>query len=123
METNSRYSRSEARALASFTAIAVWSLFLSMSVRPSFLNWSVVTVVRVFTAALVCVVPLYAVRSRISYLAGAVIGVAYMVLGALIDPPAPWVSNPSVVSVFAWSAVYVTGIVAVYYSLKAFSRS
>ena len=73
--------------------------------------------------ALTCLIPLYLLKVRGSYLAGSIIGLVYMLGGFIIDPPAPWLSNPSVGSLLMWLSVYAVGTVGVYYSSLAYQQS
>jgi len=53
---------------------------------------------------------------------GSIIGIIYMLGGVVVDPPAPWVSDPSIGSVLMWTTVYAVGVLGVYFSSKAYQQ-
>jgi hypothetical protein len=114
---------SQKRAVLSYSAIALWGYLLSSSVSFPFKNLHVISFINLFTMALTCLIPLYIFQVRDSYRVGSIIGVIYMVGGFVIDPPAPWFSNPSFLSLLMWLFVYAIGTVGVYYSSLAYHQS
>jgi hypothetical protein len=108
-------------ALASYSAIAGWSLLLTASLNFRYWNQGyMVGFITMFTMAHVALVPLYWLRIRNGYLAGAVIGLAYMISGVFVNYPPPWVTNPNPLNVLAWGLVYSIGILGVYFSVKSY---
>ena len=108
-------------ALASYSVIAGWSLLLTASMNFNYWNLRHVTYfITMFTIAHVALFPLYWLRIRNGYLAGAVIGLAYMIGGVFVDSPPPWVTNPNPLNVLVWGMVYSIGILGVYFSGKSY---
>lgn len=108
-------------ALVSYSVIAGWSLLLTASLNFSYWNlWHVTYFITMFTMAHVALIPLYWLRIRSGYLAGAVIGFAYMIGGVFIDSPPPWVTNPNPLNVLVWGLVYSIGVLGVYFSVKSY---
>ena len=111
----------EMGALASYSAIAGWSLLLTASLNVRHWNQGyMVSFITMFTMALVALIPLYWLRIRSGYLAGAIIGLVYMIGGAVINYPPPWVTNPNPLNVLVWGMVYSVGAIGVYLSLKSY---
>jgi hypothetical protein len=121
--TTPKLTSSQKRAVLSYSAIALWGYLLSSSARFPFRDLHVISFINLFTMALTCLIPLYILQVRDSYRVGAVIGILYMVGGFVIDPPAPWLSNPSFVSLLMWLSVYTVGTLGVYYSSLAYQQS
>jgi len=111
----------EMGALASYSVIACWSLLLTASLNFRYWNlWHLTGFIAMFTMAHVALVPLYWLRIRNGYLAGAVIGLAYMIGGVFVDFPPPWVTDPSPLNVLGWGLVYSIGILGVYFSVESY---
>ena len=112
----------EKGAITSYALIAVWGMTLSGSTAFPFRNFAVINFINLFTIAIICLLPLYLLRVRISYLIGSIIGIIYMLGGVVIDPPAPWVSDPSIGGILMWITVYAVGVLGVYFSSKAYQQ-
>jgi len=119
---NRNLTGNEIGAIASNTVIAIWGLILSSSVRFPFKNYAVISFINLFTMALIILLPLYLLRVKTSYLVGSIIGILYMLGGILVDPPVPWVSDPSIGSLLMWTTVYAVGVLGVYFSSKAYQQ-
>ena len=112
----------EKGAITSYALIAVWGMIISGSTAFPFRNYTAINFINLFTMTLICLLPLYLLRVRISYLIGSIIGIIYMLGGVLVNPPAPWVSDPSIESLLMWSTVYAVGVLGVYFSSKAYQQ-
>jgi hypothetical protein len=121
--TNARLTSSQKRAVLSYSAIALWGLIISTSIGFPFRDIRVTSFINFFTMALTCLIPLYILKVRKSYLAGSIIGLVYMIGGFIVDPPAPWLSNPSISCLLMWLSVYTVGSIGVYSSLSAYQQS
>ena len=121
--TKAKLTLSQIRAILSYTSIAIWGYILSSSARFPFRDQHVISFINLFTMLLTCMIPLYLLQVRDSYRIGSIIGAVYMVGGFIIDPPAPWLSNPSVLSLLMWLSVYAVGTIGVYYSSQAYQQS
>ena len=119
---NRNLTGNEKKAITSYALIAVWGLVLSGSTAFPFRNYNVINFINFFTMALICLLPLYMLRVRISYLIGSIIGIIYMIGGVVVDPPAPWVSDPSIGSLLMWTTVYAVGVLGVYFSSQAYQQ-
>ena len=87
--TNTRLTSSQRRATLSYSAIAVWGFILSASIGFPFRDVRVISFINFFTMALTCLVPLYVLKVRKSYLVGSIVGLVYMIGVFIIDPPSP----------------------------------
>jgi hypothetical protein len=120
---NTKLTSNQKRAALSYSAIALWGFFLSsLSIYP-FRDIKVISFINLFTMALTCLIPLYLLKVRGSYLTGSIIGLVYMIGGFVIDPPAPILSNPSIGSLLMWLSVYTVGTLGIYYSSLAYQES
>jgi hypothetical protein len=117
---NRTLTGNEKGAVASYSVIAAWSLILSISTGFPFRNLRVISFINFFAMALICLLPLYLLRVKTSYLVGSIIGVVYMVGGFIVNPPAPWVSDPSIGNLLMWTAVYAVGVLGVFFSSQAY---
>ena len=119
--THRKRTTHELGALVSYSVIAGWSLLLTTSLTFGYWNLRhVLYFITMFTMAHVALIPLYWLRLRNGYLAGAVIGTAYMIGGVFVNSPPPWVTDPSPINVLVWGLVYSIGTIGVYFSVKSY---
>ena len=119
---NRNLTGNEKGAIISYAIIAMWGFVLSSSSAFPFRNYTVINFINFFTMTLICLLPLYLLRVRTSYLIGSIIGIIYMLGGVLVDPPAPWVSDPSIGSLLMWTTVYAVGVLGVFFSSRAYQQ-